>query len=111
MSDINQTGAITPDELDQDEIIDLEEYAKTKRSVPSGQRYRIRIDRQKYVVDVPCMTGREILRLAGKNAQEFMLSQKFCDGHVEKINPDTKVNFTKPGIERFMTLPLDPTEG
>ncbi len=94
-----------------DEIIDVEEFAKVGRPIPHDRRYRIRIDREHYVVDQPCLTGREILRLAGKTPAEFMLSQKFRGGEVKKIEPDERVDLTRPGVERFMTLPLDPTEG
>lgn len=93
------------------EIIDVEEYAKAGRPVPDNCRYRIRVDRQHFVVDEPCLTGREILKLADKTPAEFMLSQKFHGGEVKKIEPDEKVDLTGPGVERFMTLPLDPTEG
>lgn len=94
------------------EIIDIEEYAKSEREVPRhGCRYRIRIDRERFVVDEPCLTGAEILALVDKTPCEFLLSQKFRGGQVKKIDADEKVDFTRPGVERFMTLPLDPTEG
>ena len=93
------------------EVIDLEEFAKAGRTVPRCRRYRIRIDRERFVVETPSMTGREILGLVDKTPEEFMLSQKFCGGQVKRIAPDEVVDFTAPGVERFMTLPLDPTEG
>ena len=108
MSQIGNDAPIT--EL-ADEIVDIEEFAKSGRPVPRDRRYRIRIDREHFVVDEPCLTGREILKLVGKTPTEFMLSQKFRGGEVKKIEPDEKVDLTRPGVERFMTLPLDPTEG
>lgn len=93
------------------ETIDIEEFAKAGRPVPHGCRYRIRIDRERFVVDEPCLTGAQILALVDKSPCEFMLSQKLRGGEVRKIGPDDKVDLTKPGVERFMTLPLDPTEG
>lgn len=93
------------------EIIDIEEYAKSERPVPQGSRYRIRIDKKVIVVDESCLTGTEILKLVDKTPQEFLLSQRFRGGEVKRIGPNEKVDFTAPGIERFMTLPLDPTEG
>ena len=94
-------------------IVDLEDFAKGNKPVPPRcHGYRIRIDRQKYVVLVPCMTGRELLELAGKTPPErWMISQKLHGGEVKKIELDEKVDFRTPGIERFMTLPLDQTEG
>ncbi|MGP1308597.1 MAG: multiubiquitin domain-containing protein [Phycisphaerales bacterium] len=93
------------------ETIDIEEFAKAGRPVPPGHRYRIRIDRERFVVDEPCITGAQILALVDKSPSEFMLSQKLRGGEVRKIGPGDKVDLTKPGVERFMTLPLDPTEG
>lgn len=95
-----------------DDIVDLEEYAKQNRKPPRARRYRIRIDKKHYVVEVSAMTGRELLNLAGKTpATNFMISQKFKSGEAKKLGYDEKADFTTPGVERFMTLPLDQTDG
>jgi hypothetical protein len=97
---------------EHEEVIDIEEYAKGNRKPPLGKRYRIRIDKQHYVVNVSAMTGRELLNLAGKvPATNYMISQKFRNGEAKKIGLDEKADFTTPGVERFMTLPLDQTDG
>ncbi|MDN5203937.1 multiubiquitin domain-containing protein [Fulvivirgaceae bacterium BMA10] len=94
------------------EIIDLEEYSKSNRKPEKKKRYRIKVDHQKFVVDVECMIGAEILELAGKTpTSQYQLRQKIRGGKVIKIGLDDKVNFCKPGIEKFMTIPLDQTEG
>ncbi|MBK8506150.1 MAG: multiubiquitin domain-containing protein [Saprospiraceae bacterium] len=94
------------------EIIDLEAYSKVGKPVPRKKRYRIRIDREHYIVDQECMLGRELLKLAGKNPiEKYQLNQKIRGGHVKKIQYDEEVCFTSPGVERYMTLPLDQTEG
>lgn len=91
--------------------IDIEEFAKNNKPVPKGKKYKIRVDRTKYVTDKECLTGREILELAGKTPHNrYQLNQK-VKGSVQKVGYDEKVDFTTPGIERFMTLPLDQTEG
>ncbi len=93
-------------------IIDLEEYANAGKIVPPGHHYIIMVDRQKYTVKQECMTGREILILAGKTPPErFQLNQRYKGGKVVKVGYDQKVCFTEPGVEKFMTIPLDPTEG
>jgi hypothetical protein len=94
-----------------DEIIDLEEYAKAGKTPPKARAYRIRIDKEQKVVEVPSLTGREILALVKKTPETHMLSVKSKGGPARKVQPDESVDFTTPGIERFMTLPLDPTEG
>jgi hypothetical protein len=40
-----------------------------------------------------------------------MISQKLRGGQTKRIDLDERVDFTTPGVERFMTLPLDQTEG
>jgi hypothetical protein len=94
------------------EVIDIEECARAGRKPPRARAYRIRIDKQFYTVEVPAMTGRELLTLAGKiPVTSYMISQKFRGGQAKKISLDEKADFTTPGVERFMTLPLDQTEG
>lgn len=74
--------------------------------------YEIKVDRDKYPVHQECMTGKEILALAGKTPIErFQLNQRFKTGKVVVIGYDQKVCFSEPGIEKFMTIPLDQTEG
>jgi hypothetical protein len=95
-----------------EEYIDIEEYAKAGKKPPKGKKYLIRVDRANYKVDQSSLTGREILELAGKTpVQKYQLNQKVQGGAVKKIEYDEKVDFTTPGIERFMTIPLDQTEG
>jgi hypothetical protein len=94
------------------EIIDLEAYSTDGKSVPKDKKYRIKIDREVYVVEKECMTGRDLLLLAGKTPPEkYQLNMKLKGGKVDPINLDENVCFTKPGVEKFMTLPLDQTEG
>lgn len=95
-----------------EDIVDLEEYAQADRIPPRARRYRIRIDKRKYDVEVPSMTGRELLILAGKTPPtQYMISQKLRGGQTKRIDLDDRADFTTPGVERFMTLPLDQTEG
>lgn len=93
-------------------IVDLEEFSKSGKHIPSGVCYKIRIDREKYLVDDECITGKELLELAGKlPIEKFQINQKLRGGLVKKIGYNEKVDLTTYGIERFMTLPLDQTEG
>jgi hypothetical protein len=57
------------------------------------------------------MKGREILELAGKTPPDrWMLNQKI-KGQIKAVGLDDEVDFREPGVERFMTLPKDQTEG
>lgn len=99
-------------ETDTGEIVDIEEYAKAGRKPPKAKSYRIRIDKNQYVVNVSEMTGRELLNLAGKvPATNYLIYQTLHGGEPRKIGLDEKVDFTTPGVERFRTLPLDQTDG
>lgn len=95
-------------------IIDIEIFTKEGRNVPHRAHYQylIIIDRTKFKVTKPSMNGRELLELAGKTPPErFQLNQRFRGGKVQKVGLDEEVSFTEPGIEKFMTVPLDQTEG
>lgn len=93
------------------EEIDVEQYAREGKPVPHARRYRIRIDREHYVVSVAQLTGQAILALAGKTTQQYLLSQRLRGGLVEPVSPDQLVSFVEPGVERFMSMPKDTTEG
>ena len=94
------------------ELVDVEEYGKRNEKPPKARKYRIRINKQHFTVDVPEMTGRDILTLAGKTPPDrYKLQQKLHGGNVTVVGPDTVVDFTAPGVERFQWFPLTETEG
>jgi hypothetical protein len=94
-----------------EELIDVEEWAKAGKTPGPAKVYRIRIDKEKKDVSSPSLTGRQILALVGKTPETHLLSQKIRGGAPEPISADQSVSFTAPGVERFQTLALDPTEG
>lgn len=93
------------------ELLDVEEYARAGKEKPKARRYRIRIDRAHYETSNPNPTGREILALAGKTPETHLLSQKVTGGAPVTIEPDQKVDLRAKGVERFMTVPREATEG
>ncbi len=101
-------------EIDESAVeeADLEQLAKAGHKPPKAKRYRIRVDDHYFVVSQPTMTGREILVLAGKNPPEqFILTQKIRGGTLHTVALDELVDFRKPGVERFNTLPRQVQEG
>jgi Multiubiquitin len=95
-----------------EDVVDVEELAKTGKPIPRASRYRIRVDKTVIVVDGPTITGREILAKAGRVPPEkYHLDQKMRGGSVKQIGLTDVVDLTTPGIERFLTIPLDQTEG
>ena len=95
-----------------DQVFDLEEYAKENKHLPEeAKRFRIRIDKDHYVVEQASMTGEEILKLAGKDPPNCYRLVQRVRGGAQPIELTDVVDFTTPGIERFNTLPLDQKEG
>ena len=94
-----------------DELEHLEVCTKEGRAPRCVRRYRIRIDREQYVVHVTYMTGQQLLEVAGKcDVQRWKIFQKL-KGKMVEIGLNETVSFTDPGIEKFKSLPLDQTEG
>lgn len=74
--------------------------------------YKIQIDKDHFEVTKAQPTARELLTIAGKVPPEhFALYLKPPRGAPERIDLDKKVDLREPGTERFVTLPLDQTEG
>ena len=98
--------------VDIDEPVDIESCAKDGHPVPKARHYVIRIDKQKFKLDDPKMTGRELLTLAEKTPLErFRIDQKLKSGQTKRVALDETVDLCEPGVERFMTMPLDQREG
>ncbi len=93
------------------EEVDVEEYAKAGKPVPPARRYKLRIDKEFKVTENPSPTGRQILALVGKTPESFALSMKLHSGHAKPVGADEPVDLRQPGVERFMTIPRDATEG
>jgi hypothetical protein len=92
--------------------VNVEQHAKEGKEVPKDHLYIIMVDRQNFKVEQACMTGREILILAGKTPPErFQLNVRYKGGKVAKVGYDETICFTTPGVEKFLTIPLDQTEG
>ena len=76
------------------------------------QDNKIQIDKDYFKAPAPLMTGRELLELAGKKpAENFAIYRKIKGSQPERIGLDEKIDLSLPGVERFLTLPLDQTEG
>lgn len=94
-----------------EEYVDIEEFTKAGKEPPKDRKYLIKVDRAFYKVESPCLLGKQILELAGKKPPDRFQLNLRIGGVVKKVNYDETVCFWTPGIERFMTIPLDQTEG
>lgn len=73
--------------------------------------YRVQIDRDVHDAREPKPSARELLELAGKAPAERYAIYELVRGQRNRLELDQEVDLTRPGIERFQTLPLDQTEG
>jgi hypothetical protein len=80
--------------------------------VEKPRLFEIQIDKTVYKVENPTPTGRELLGIAGKSPpDQFAIYLKHKGAQPERIGLDQKVDLREPGVEKFVTLPLDQTEG
>lgn len=74
--------------------------------------YTIQIDKDSHKLSDPLPTGRYLLDLAKKHpVEQYAIYQKIKGGQPRRIGLDEHVDLRAPGVERFVTLPLDQTEG
>lgn len=74
--------------------------------------FKVQIDKAFFDVREPTPTGRHLLTLAGKvPAEQFAIYLRIKGSQPQRIGLDDKVDLREPGVERFVTLPLDQTEG
>ena len=94
-----------------DKVKPAENAAAAAASRPHRE-YKIQIDKGTYEAPVSRMTGRELLELADKKpAEQNAIYLKVKGGQPRRIGLDEKIDLSQPGVERFVTLPLDQTEG
>lgn len=94
-----------------DEPIDVEVLLKAGLPIPSGNKYLIKIDGKKVIIKQFGPTGKEILAAVNKDASKFELIQKLTLGRTEKVEIDERVDLRVCGVEKFVTIPLDQTNG
>lgn len=90
-----------------DELVDIEEYSRAGKRPPPAKTYRYRVDTDRRETSKPFLSGREILESAGREpAEDYVLIQRMRGTSNEVINLDEMVDFTTPGIERFVSAKL-----
>ncbi len=112
MTKQHQLSEETPTgQIGEVEVIEVEEYARAGRPVPRKKRYRIRVDKERFVVEQHAVTGEEILALVHKAPDTHHLYQHIRGGQTRLVEPTEATDLTAPGVERFTTLKLENTEG
>ena len=76
------------------------------------RHYKVQIDKHFFEPSGPRVTGRELLEVADKKpAENYSIYLKVKGGQPRRIGLDEKIDLAELGVERFVTLPLDQTEG
>jgi|UniRef100_B0T6R0 hypothetical protein len=91
-------------EIVVDEVVDIEIYVREKKRVPLARAYRIRVDKDYYIVEQPSMKARDLLVLAGKSPPEKYVLRQIIDGHPVKLELEATIDFRAPGVEKFKTM-------
>ncbi len=103
--------ATQPEDDFEEEEVDIEELVKQGKPVPRAKRYRIRIDREHFVVTKPFITKRELLDLVKKSPDRWRIHQKLRGGQMDEVTDGEKVDLRGKGVERFVTVELTQTDG
>lgn len=74
------------------------------------KKFTFFIDKTKYETEQAVWTGAQLLQHAGKNPQNYQIFLK-KKGDLEEIKPNQTVDLRGSGVDHFVTLPLDQTEG
>ncbi len=83
--------ATQPEDDFEEEEVDVEELVKQGKRVPRAKRYRIRIDKERFVVTTPLITKAELLNLVGKTADKWRIHQKLRGGQMDEVTDSEKV--------------------
>ena len=111
MGDLDGNAEAIREEI-LDEIADLEEYAERGEKPPHCRGYRIRVNRERYVVYEEKPTREAILKIAELTpVDKWTLRVIVRGGKPELIKEGDSVDLTRPGVEKFKALPRDQTEG
>lgn len=88
-----------------DDFLDLETCAREERQLAGATRFRVRIDDERYRIDDPKPTGRQLLALADKKpVEEHLIFLILRGGGFEEIRLDETIDLTRPGSERFIVF-------
>ena len=94
------------------EIINIEEFAVAGKKPSKARSYRIKIDKHYFTWHEHTITGRQLLDLAKKEpVTKYRVYEHVRGVPPKAIGLDEHVELYKHHLERFRTLPIDPTEG
>lgn len=100
-----------PEDAPGETAVDVEECTKYERRPPRWHRYRIRVDRTKFIVEKRMVSGAQVLGLVEKRPFDWALNQKLRGGRRIRIEAHEEVDLAEPGMERFETVRRQAQQG
>ncbi len=100
-----------PEDAPGETAVDIEECTKHERRPPKWRRYRIRVDRDKFVVEKRLVSGGDVLALVDKLPGDWALNQKHRGGHRTRFEADEEIDLATVGVERFETVRRQAQQG
>lgn len=95
-----------------EDLVDIEEYARSGKPVPHARRYRYRVNKQHFETELPELKGRQILERAGLvPVDQYRLRLKERHGPPVEVGLDQEVDLRKPGVERFVAQKKEVQDG
>lgn len=94
-------------------LVDLEEYGKNCKEVPTAKQYKIKVDKTYHIVDSPYITGKELIALEKKQPIENWDAYKFYGNQPKpiKIKQEEVVDLTEKCLVRFVLQPKEQKDG
>lgn len=100
-----------PEDEPGEAVVEIEECTKHGRRPPRWHRYRIRVDRERFVVEKRVISGGEVLALVNKRPADWALNQKLRGGRRIRIEAHEEVDLAEPSVERFETIRRQAQQG
>lgn len=100
-----------PEDEPGEAVVEIEECTRHGRRLPRWHRYRIRVDRERFVVKKRVISGDEVLALVNKRPAAWALNQKLRGGRRIRIEAHEEVDLAEPGVERFETIRRQAQQG
>lgn len=79
---------------------------------PHGETYRFTVMKRQFQTHEKEITGRKICELAGLEPPEkYKLDKKMKGGEYREVLLDDVIDLSEPGLEKFVYITRDQTEG
>jgi len=93
--------------------VDIEEYGKQCKEVPPAHHYKIRIDKDHYIVKGPVVTGKQLIELTKKTPVSHYDVFAFYSNQPKpkKIGLDEEVDLLQKCLIRFVLQPREQKDG